>query len=260
MKLPAFLRSILFIVVSLSALIQPSIAETTSELPFLRLFTSNSATENDVPHFEFSSGGDVDLQYWSTYSSVTWALGKPVADDGLRLRATGGASQYSFNALFEDARGGTAPYVGVGQTGFGDLLVGYRAHWPGLWITALGGASYDARLIKPSGEVHQGFAPRAALETWLDVGDFGWVCAYANYSASRQTFSGTLRFGLRALDFLDLGPETGAVGDVESSRARAGGFFRLTYSSMEMTTSGGVEGNKEGVSGYYGAFGLLRRF
>lgn len=250
----------LSIVVYFIISIQPLSAETTKEPSFLHLFTSSNPTADDVARFEFSSGGDIDPKYWSTYSSVTWALGKPVDTDGFRIRLSGGASQYSFNVLLEDARGGATPIIGVGRTGFGDILAGYRAHWGDLWVTALGGGVYDGRILLPGYEAPQAFAPKAALEAWLNATDRAWISAQAYYSWSRQTFSGSLRLGLRAFDILDLGPEASAVGDLESARARAGGFLRLTYHSVEVTAAGGVESELDGASACYGSLGLFRRF
>jgi hypothetical protein len=260
MQCQAILYCVLSIVVFFYCHTHARAAETTHEQGILGLFTTEKTPGIDGQRFEFSSGASADVECWATYSSLTWALGKPVNTAGLRLRLTGGVSKYSFSSLIEDAKGGVAPIANSGQTGFGDLLGGYQANYGGLWVTALAGAAYDARIVTSGGETVQSFAPKAAVETWLNVHERSWISAYATYSWNRRQYSGSLRFGLRALDSLDLGPETGAVGDVESDRAHAGGFARLTYRGVEMTLSGGMEGDYERMSGYYGALGIFRKF
>lgn len=260
MKYQAILHCILPVIALFSTYTQTQAAETTDELDVLYLFMWGKTPGDGVQHFEFSSGGNADPQCWSTYSAVTWALGEPVDTDGFRLRLTGGVSRYSFNSLMEDTKGGVLPITNVAQAGFGDALAGYRANYGGLWITALGGAAYDTRIITPSGEIQESFSPKAVMEAWLNVTERSWINANIGYSRNRREYSGSLRFGLRALDFLDLGPEAGAAGDIDSSRGQAGEFLKLNYQDVEMTVSGGMAGDYEHASTYYGNLNLFRKF
>lgn len=220
-----------------------------------------AAAGDDIggPQTETWIGGEATRNVWSIYSGLTWAPFGSVREDGLRVRLAGGYGQYRYDTTID----GAASTV-HGQGSFTDLMAGYQLKAGDLTLKAFAGASLDAHLLTPNDPGNRvndiAWGPKAAVETWLDLGRLDWVSLDGSWTSAHQTYWSRLRLGHRVLDAVSVGVEGGLLGNEAAKNARGGGFVRYEWESGEISASGGVTGDIARPSNPYATLVYLSRF
>lgn len=196
---------------------------------------------------------------WSTYAGVGWAPFGKLAEDGFRMRVTGGGGQYRYQGVID-----REPVSIYGTSAFGDLLVGYQMGLGRLTLKAFAGATFDGQLLDPWDDANRlgGAATGAKLvvESWLNITPALWTQLDASYATANETYYSRLRVGYRVLHGLSLGLEGGSFGNITGDSARAGIFARYEWLGGEISASGGVSGELRSPRSPYATLVYLKRF
>lgn len=233
----------------------------------LVLATSASlAADEAVPDrlgYEASGGGDITAHSWSVYVAMTSGLFSDVREDGFRLRSTAGYGAYRYVSTRWTGLVNT-PVVFNGEQRFGDTLLGYHATLGALTLKGFAGVTQDLQAITPYDIENpvQGtrLSVKLALETWLRLGDWGFVQADASWTRAYSTYASRLRLGWRATPEISTGLELAANANAAYESGRAGLFARYEWERGEVSASGGAAGDRSGLAGGYGTLNLLLRF
>jgi hypothetical protein len=215
------------------------------------------------PRFETWSGVEVMGSAWSVYGGVLFAPSGSIDADGWRLRAGAAYGAYRYDGQRRDSNTGQQPRFEAAHHSV-DLLVGYRQTL-GPWVVKVyvGGTQehHDVQPFDVLNEVTGGrLGVKAALETWLSVGEWGFLQADAGWSQPFSAFASRIRAGYRLSPAISLGPETAILGNTSYEAARAGTFVRYEWTSGELSASGGMSGDRDHATGAYGTFSVLFRF
>jgi hypothetical protein len=141
---------------------------------------------------------------------------------------------------------------------------GYQVSLGGLILRAYVGLGYerhDVFAADPGNSLSGGhWGAQGWAEAWLALGEWAWLSADGGYFTGTQAHSGTLKLGLRPVDWLTVGPELATHGDSEDVSGRAGGFVRFNTAGWETTLAAGLSSAYRGASGAYGSANLFVRF
>jgi hypothetical protein len=187
-------------------------------------------------HFELWSGAQAYRNVWSTYAGLAVAPFGPMDQDGWRLRLAGGYGG--------DHYSGSSGTKFEAATSFADALVGYHSQFGPLTVKVFAGLAAADRRIEPDEPAarvrgtHLG--GKAAIETWLNLGDQVWTAVDLSWASIHQDYAGRARFGWRFSPGLSAGIEAGAVGNFDSDIVRAATFLRYELTSGEVSLTGGV--------------------
>jgi hypothetical protein len=144
------------------------------------------------------------------------------------------------------------------------VMPGWQMSWRALVVKAYLGPAMESRTVLPGDpdKTPSGleWGARGAVETWMQLGNAFWISADGGYFTGTQSYSGMLRLGYQPLDWLTVGPELAAYGNVEDDSARAGAFLRLTIGEVETTLSGGLSAEYDGSASTYGSAGIYTKF
>jgi hypothetical protein len=216
------------------------------------LWTMPAARASDLPspflsgNFEAWSGGEGVRRAWSAYSGFTWAPSGTLAESGLRLRATGGYGQYSYDGVVDYTRRSI-----YGTTLFADLLVGYQLNLGKLTLKGFAGASHDGHYLEPLDPSNRisgsAIGAKLALEAWYNFDDKAWAQTDVSWSSAHGTYGGRARVGYRVhqgfMEDVSVGLEAGAFGNDAGDNARGGVFVRYAWFGGELSASAGVSGD-----------------
>lgn len=237
---------------------------------------------------ETFTGADVSRDVWLLYSGVTLAPTGDIYGDGVRLRASGGYGEYSYQGhragdpkntqrRFE----GTISYV--------EVLVGYQKRIGELTAKAFAGIAAIDHVVSPGDPIALGglltqgmeYGVKGALELWLNLGSDAWTSLDASWTNAHQTYASRWRLGYRLLPTMSLGLEAAINGNALSGQrvlddgsqretlhpqSRAGLFARYEWNSGEISISGGIAnsaydfGRTDGFDEFYGTVNWLMRF
>jgi hypothetical protein len=207
-------------------------------------------TVTHPPRFEFWAGAQAYTHVWSVYSGTTIAPFGAVQEDGLRLRLVTGYGADSYSGPRAVGMGSQIVKFD-GTTAFADALVGYHKQLGPLTLkvfVGLTGADRDIRPDDPETGIRGlGFGGKAALETWLNLGDQAWTSLDLSWGSLYQSYAGRARLGWRfmpTLSALSAGLEAGAVGNVECDIIRVGAFVRYELATGEISVSGGAANDR----------------
>ena len=144
------------------------------------------------------------------------------------------------------------------------VMPGFQAGWRALVVKGYLGPAMDSRTVLP-GDVDKALSgvvwgAKGAVETWMRLSDAFWISADGGYFTGSERYSAMLRVGYQPFDWLTVGPELAAFGDVDDDSARAGGFVRLTIGKVETTLSGGFSAEYDGTTAAYGSAGIYTKF
>jgi hypothetical protein len=211
---------------------------------------TSSPEDGALPQVEFWSGGEAFRQIWSVYSGGSFAPFGSVREDGFRLRAVAGYSDY-----------------GTGAASFADLLAGYHKQLGPVTLKVLAGMTTanhnpDDPLSAPQGT---GFGGKGVVEVWWNITDQVWASTDLSWASLHSLYSGRARLGWRLWPELSAGLEGGSAGTPDHDIARIGGFVRYEWASGELSVSGGLliggpGSHWEGPAGPFGTVSILTRF
>lgn len=213
--------------------------------------------------WEISGGGDVGPRATSVYATGIWSPFADVRADGWRLRYALGVGEYRYDGARWN---GTARVAAAfsGTVTSADAMLGYQATLRALTVKAyLGWASITHEIgpLDPDNAVQGGRSGvKAALETWLAIGDAAFLQADAAWAQAFDTRTARLRAGLRLAPAWSTGIEVGYGSNAGYDAGRLGGFARFEWARGEVSVSGGVGADRTGETGGYGTIGVLWRF
>ena len=147
-----------------------------------------------------------------------------IQEDGVRLRlVTGyGADTYSGRAV------GTRSQVFTfhGTASFADALVGYQMQLGTLTVKVfadMAGAENQTKPYDPETVIHGlGLGGKAALETWLNLGDRAWTAVDLSWGSLYQSYAGRARLGWRLMPALSVGLEAAHSATWNATSATSG--------------------------------------
>lgn len=237
---------------------------------------------------ELFSGADVSRDVWLLYSGVTFAPTSEIYGDGVRLRASGGYGQYSYQGhRAGDPKGTLRKFDGT--VSYIEALVGYQKRFGELTAKAFVGIAAIDHSIAPDDPIALGglltqgldYGFKGALELWLNLGSSAWTSLDASWTNAHQTYAGRWRAGYRVLPTVSLGLEAGINGNALNGervlddgslretlrpQSRAGLFARYEWTSGEVSISGGLANSAydfartDGFEDFYGTVNWLMRF
>jgi Cellulose biosynthesis protein BcsS len=209
-----------------------------------------TALSPNAPHIELWSGAEAFHRIWSLYGGGMYAPFGSVREDGFRVRAVAGYSEYA-----------------RGTVSFADWLVGYHKQFGGLTLKFLTGLTVaDHCPDDPQATFHgYGVGGKAVVEAWWNVTNRVWVSTDLSWGSLHQSYGSRARLGWRLWPELSLGLEGGAAGALETDVARVGGFVRYEWASGEVSLSGGLSGDGPtsgwiDVHGPFATLSVLTRF
>jgi hypothetical protein len=217
------------------------------------------------PAREAWTGIDGVRDVWALYSGVTWSPFTTLQQDGWRLRLTGSRSAFRYVAAPYD------PLINAGQSTLFqgakdavDLLVGWQAS-QGPWTWKLfGGLRWQNLQVAPLDPEAEGVGRRfggvAALETWVNLGGWGWAAVDFSYATADRTHAHRVRLAARIGEPWSVGGEARMLGAVETATWRVGPFVRFDNGDFEVTLAGGFSRAAHGDQGGYGTAQMMRRF
>jgi Cellulose biosynthesis protein BcsS len=213
--------------------------------------------------WEVYGGAEMTGQSWSLYSGATYAFFSDVRFNGWRLRSASGLGTYGYTSpRWVGGRRTRVAFDGV--QGSTELMLGYHRAFGPLVVKGFIGGAWEAHRITPFDEENavSGSRPglKAALETWLTLGERGFVQTDVSWSQPFHAYNTRLRVGYRMTPAWSAGLEAGAVGNVNYDAGRLGAFLRLESNRGEISLSVGQTGDRGGEPGVYGSVGLLWRF
>jgi Cellulose biosynthesis protein BcsS len=181
--------------------------------------------QQSPPSTEIWAGGEVFHGVWSLYTGASFAPFGSVQEDGLRLRAVGGYSDY-----------------GSGAVSFADLLVGYHAQFGPLTLKVFAGLTSTADVPDEPAAVPRGLelGGKGVAEAWWNVTDQLWTSADLSWASLHSVHGGRLRLGWRLWPELSSGLEGAMAGTVDRDVARVGGFVRYEWETGELSLSAGL--------------------
>jgi hypothetical protein len=186
--------------------------------------------------FEAWTGAQAYRHVWSAYTGVTIAPFGTIEHDGWRLRIVGGYGA--------DRYAGPSGTRFKAATSFADVLAGYHSQLGPLTVKVFAGAAMLDRQIEPDDPVARirgtDLGGKAALETWLNLGDRAWAAVDLSWASLHQDYSGRLRLGWRLTPGLSSGIEVGAVGNFDADVLRTAAFLRYETASGEVSLTAGV--------------------
>lgn len=138
--------------------------------------------EQGPPRVEIWAGGEAFLGIWSLHTGTSFAPFGSIREDGLRLRAVGGYSDY-----------------GSGTVSFADLLVGYHVQFGPLTLKVFAGLTGAAHVPDEPIAAPQGFelGGKGVVEAWWNITDQVWTSADLSWASLRSVYSSRLRLGWR---------------------------------------------------------------
>lgn len=185
---------------------------------------------------EIWSGGENFGSTWAFYTGITAAPDGDITQPGLRLRLLAGMSTYDYRGSFGRARAAQP---------FADLLGGYQWQVGAFTLKAFAGATgaADIRTLEQAldlwGQTRIG--PKVVGEAWWTINDQSWASLDVALSRPQSTtLWSRVRYGLRLLPQISLGPEAGLSGEAAQPRGRIGAFARFDWPAGEIAASGGV--------------------
>jgi len=208
-------------------------------------------------------GADVGGSAWSLYGGMAYALTGTIASDGWRLRAASTYGDYRYEGPRWDGRENREKRF-EGTRASADLMLGYR-HSFGPWIVKLFvGGTLDRHEVTPFDEENlvrgDRIGYKAALETWLTLGDRAFLQADASIAQPFSEFAARLRAGYRLSPVWSAGPEVAIFGHDNYGAGRMGAFARYEWVRGEISASGGVSGDRDHAVGSFGTVSVLVRF
>lgn len=242
---------------------------------WLAVVSVHSVRAEDPPQYEISGGGEVAGHTWAAYTSTTVALsalgiGAPagIQQEGWRLRAGAGYSQYARQQ--EEWVGGVgALQVTRKRSGsFADLLLGYHATVGDLTVKAYAGGVYERQQwsAEPIDRAQSGmdFAAKLLIESWLNLTPHSFAQLDAGWVSQDDTVNARARLGYRATPTFSFGPEMSYWAEARDTTpgrdelVRLGGFARYEWTGGEVSLSAGAMDQNDGHRLYATVNALLR--
>jgi hypothetical protein len=214
---------------------------------------------------EISGGTSTAGAAWSAYGAMTYSFSGDIRLDGVRMRSGAGYGEYRYDGLrWNDATQSAAHQSFKGTQAFADLLLGYQKSIGPLTVKAFAGIAqlqHDIAPFDPENLVQgQKFGAKLALETWLNIGDIGFVQADASWSQPFGSYASRLRAGYRLPKGLSVGPEIAFDAIADYAGTRRGGFLRFEWERGEVSAAVGLASERGGTSETYGTINMLIRF
>jgi len=212
--------------------------------------SSANAEELDPTNRRFAFGG-IDV---GNASTITWIGlgGAPLSnldEDGIRLRALGGAGYYRYRTQsVPDGKN-------TGVVTAGEILIGRRLTFDPTTVTASLGIdlkNYSARLPEPDNPLRgTKIGIKAALEFFTRPAPDWFVTAHGNISSVYQSYNSRIAVSRNLGRFFTLGAEGAAIGDERSHEIRAGIVGGLQLGRSIATIAVGMLQNSDKGSGTY---------
>jgi len=213
--------------------------------------------------WEAYGGADMTGHAWSVYAGTTYAIASDVRHDGFRIRSAAGFGNYSYTSRrWDGTRRNVVGFDGIQAST--ELLVGYQHIFGPLVVKGFVGGVVERHAITPFDEENEvsggryGF--KAALETWLTIGERGYLQSELAWSQPFHSYNARLRTGYRLTPAWSIGLEAHALGNAAYDAARIGGFLRLESNWGEISVSGGQFADGDDRTGLYTTIGLMWRF
>lgn len=230
--------------------------------------------EVERPQYQYEGWGGADGAgtSWSTYGGMNAALFGDIRENGWRLRTSGGYGRYSYQRpIYDPFRRRLVTAEFHGEMTFADALLGYQQAFGPLIVKAYAGLTEEHHAILPANGSPLAFddenavqgagrGAKVALETWLRLGDWGFVQTDLNWSQPFAAYSARLRIGTRLNPAWSAGLESAAFGNANHDQGRAGAFLRFEWSRGEVSLSAGAGGDNHEITGGYGSLNAMLRF
>ena len=245
------------------AMAQPGWADDTAE-------SANASwhqkTAIDVePAVEFWVGVESYHTVRSLYAGATWAPFSNLRQDGFRLRAIGGGSNFRYAGVrLDPADETTSLQQFAGAARFGDVLAGWQWSKDTLTLKAFGGLQWELHKISPYDPLTRvqgrAFGPIGSIEAWNNWTPLLWTSLDLAGTRAFTSYNVLLRTGYRLDEAWAVGPEASLIGHSETQLRRYGAFLRHETLADEATMSGGISETRHGDRTFYLSGQYLRRF
>ncbi|MGD9806920.1 MAG: cellulose biosynthesis protein BcsS [Hyphomicrobiaceae bacterium] len=247
-----------------------AIATTRADAQSLPMEASAPASARQM--FEFSAGADAAAQSWSTYGALTTALYGDIRENGYRLRVQGGYGDYRYARFDADPAGpGKLRSDFLGEQTSINALFGYQWAIGSTTLKVYAGVAVEDHRLSSRPESYldiddnnavqgQKTGAKVVIETWTRLADWGFFQLDANWSQPFETYSGRVRLGQFLGGGWSAGLEAAAFGNLDYDGGRAGAFVRYDWQGAEISVSGGLDGNLNGIESGYASIGLTTRF
>lgn len=222
--------------------------------------------------YEAWAGIDGAGTNWSAYGGLNAALFGDIRENGWRLRSSGGYGRYSYGRpIYDPFRRRLVTAEFHGEMTFTDVLLGYQQAFGPLIVKAYAGLTEEHhRVLAAAGSPlaiddenavqGAGRGVKLALETWVRLGEWGFVQTDVNWSQPFAAYSSRLRLGTRLNPAWSTGLETAIFGNANHDQGRAGAFLRFEWSRGEVSLSAGAGGDSHAITGAYGSLNAMLRF
>ncbi len=244
---------------------------------------AKSETKPDAPPSgEIWTGGEGFRSVLSLYGGATWAPNGTLAQDGLRLRVSGGMSRY--HTTTEKPCPNVVPVAACSydvpvSRMFAQAMIGWQQQWGATTVKTFAGVAYaDERLSSAiSNRYLKGarIGPSVALEVWHTFSPSLWASLDLAFAAPDREHSARGRIGVRFGEALSAGPEIayaarsnahlraadGTMADAKTGTLQKyGAFVRWDNGAAEVSVSGGAVRPSQGSTGVYLSGQYLSRF
>jgi hypothetical protein len=228
--------------------------------------------ERPVYGYEIWAGADGTGARWSAYGGMAAALFGDVRADGWRLRTAGGYGRYHYSRpAFDPVNRRKVWPEFDGEMTFADVSVGYQKALGPFIAKLYIGITDETHVVVPRGASVLAFDDqnkvqgsrrglKGAIETWLSLGDWGFVHTDLNWSEPFGAYGGRTRLGYRLNPAWSTGLEAAVFGNANHDHGRAGGFLRFEWSQGEVSLAVGADGDQKAVTGAYGSLAAMLRF
>lgn len=192
---------------------------------------------------------------WTGITAIPFGT---LGDDGLRLRAMGGAGQYEYRTS------AVASGTNKGTITSGELLVGYHKSFGATVLTSyvgLDAKNYSLKNPDPANpESGSRTGVKAAIELYTRTAPDWFVTAYGNISSVFQNYSARAAVHYELTPGFALGAEGGLLGDERYDEQRGGLIATITFAKSSLTVAGGIARSSDNGTGAYTTLTLYTPF
>lgn len=206
----------------------------------------------------FYTGVDIARDNGYGWGGMAWAPFAAMDREGLRVRTQTGGGRYRYR---------TRAVPGGWNTGNkmdGEVLLGWQFLRGAHALALYGGVNVvDNRLDQPDpGNRDQGtqFGARFVAEWFYRLDEHWTLTAALSASTADGTYGGRATAGWRAVDWLDVGVETGATTDWLDESARVGLFIACPLDGRELRAAAGWRWSSDSDDSPYGTVSLFMPF
>ncbi|MEL6372499.1 MAG: cellulose biosynthesis protein BcsS [Pseudomonadota bacterium] len=190
-------------------------------------------------------GARFDADGYALYSGATVAPFSDIASPGLRLRATGGRTRYTYEGL-RFINGANRQLAFEANGSFADALLGYQGRYGPLTWKLFAGYSYVVHETAPFDVTHPLATPqhgaKVVAEAWLNLPAARWLAIDLEAATIENAAALSIRLGQKVRPTLSFGLEAGGYLTRSGRGGRLALFARYAREWGEVSVAVGAAG------------------